>query len=218
MLLGWSRKISYVVSRKYVAARVPRGESKFGRVVPRIGLFSAVPTVSAAKNLQKKARDTCAATHSNLGVNVCDDVGVIIMSHVVAESEAWPRLMIFDFFYCGDGDGDASCRDMSGVPVGEGLEGSGDASGVGLSFSEDGTCINESKESLTGVDDGVGAGEVAFACAGLGCAFFGVASMRVEGASSSAMSVRPFFFGSALAGACSNLPCTMIPDSRLVTM
>ncbi len=80
------------------------------------------------------------------------------------------------------------------------------------------TCINESKESLTGVDDGVGAGEVAFACAGLGCAFFGVASMRVEGACSSEMSVRPFFFGSALAGACSNLPCTMIPDSRLVTM
>ena len=81
---------------------------------------------------------------------------------------------------------------MSGVAVGEGLEGSGDASGVGPSFSEDGTCINESKESLTGVDDGVGAGEVAFACAGLGCAFFGVASMRVEGACSSEMSVRPF--------------------------
>jgi hypothetical protein len=63
MLLGWSRKNSYVLSRNYVAARVPRGELKFGSVVPRIGPFSAVPTVSAAKKLQKKARDTCAATH-----------------------------------------------------------------------------------------------------------------------------------------------------------
>src|SRR5678816_3331280 len=101
---------------------------------------------------------------------------------------------------------------MSGVAVGEGLEGNGDVSAGGFSFNEDGTRINESKESL----DGVGAGEVAFSCAGLGCAFFGVASMRAEGACSSEMSVRPFFFGSALAGACSNLPCTMIPDSRLV--
>ena len=108
---------------------------------------------------------------------------------------------------------------MSGVAVGEGLAGNGDASEGGLSFSEDGTCINESKESLAGVRDGVGAGEMAFSwAAGLGRAFFGVASMRAEGACSSEMSVRPFFFGSALAGACSNLPCTMIPDSRLVTM
>lgn len=106
---------------------------------------------------------------------------------------------------------------MSGVAVGEGLEGNGDASAGGFSFNEVGTRINESKESLDGVGDGVGAGEVAFSCA-LGCAFFGVASMGAEGACSSEMSVRPFFFGSALAGACSNLPCTMIPDSRLVTM
>ena len=48
---------------------------------------------------------------------------------------------------------------MSGVAVGEGLEGNGDASEGGLSFSEDGTCINESKELLAGVRDGVGAGE-----------------------------------------------------------
>jgi len=107
---------------------------------------------------------------------------------------------------------------MSGVAVGQGLEGNRDASEGGLSFSEDGTCINESKESLAGVRDGVGAGEMVFSWARLGCAFFGVASMRAEGACSSEMSVRPFFFGSALAGACSNLPCTMIPDSRLVTM
>jgi hypothetical protein len=108
---------------------------------------------------------------------------------------------------------------MSGVAVGEGLERNGETSEGGLSFSEDGTCINESRESLGGVRDGVGAGEImAFSSAGLGCAFLGVASMRAEGACSSEMSVRPFFFGSALAGACSNLPCTMIPDSRLVTM
>ena len=44
---------------------------------------------------------------------------------------------------------------MSGVAVGEGLEGNGDASAGGFSFNEDGTCINESKESLAGV----GAGE-----------------------------------------------------------
>ena len=139
------------------------------------------------------------------------------MSHFVAESEAWPRLMIFDFFYCGDGDGDASCSDI-GVALGEGLEGSGDAPGGELSFSEDGTCVNESKESLAGVGDGVGAGEVAFSCAGVGCVFFGVASMRAEGACCSEMSVCPLFFGSALAGASSNLPCTIIPASRLITM
>jgi len=62
---------------------------------------------------------------------------------------------------------------MSGVPVGEGLEGNGDASAGAFSFNEDGTCINESKESLAGV----GAGEVAFSCAGLGCGFVAVASV-----------------------------------------
>jgi hypothetical protein len=107
---------------------------------------------------------------------------------------------------------------VSGVPVGEGLEGNGEALVGGFSFNEDGTRINESKESLAGVGNGVGVGEVAFSCAGLGCGFVAVASMRAEGACSSEMSVRPSFFGSALAGACSNLPCTMIPDSRLVTM
>ena len=40
----------------------------------------------------------------------------------------------------------------------------------GFSFNEDGGCINESKESLAGVGDGIGAGEVAFSCAG-GCVF-----------------------------------------------
>ena len=65
---------------------------------------------------------------------------------------------------------------MSGVAVGEGLDGNGDASAGGFSFNEDGTRINESKESLAGVGDSIGAGEVAFSCAGLGCGFFGVAS------------------------------------------
>ena len=53
--------------------------------------------------------------------------------------------------YSGGGDGDVAgdgCSDVSGVAVGEGLEGSGDVSVGGFSFNEDGTCINESKESL----------------------------------------------------------------------
>jgi hypothetical protein len=53
--------------------------------------------------------------------------------------------------YSGGGDGDEagdSCSDVSGAAVGEGLEGSGDVSVDGFSFNEDGTCINESKESL----------------------------------------------------------------------
>jgi len=66
---------------------------------------------------------------------------------------------------------------MSGVAVGEGLEGNGDASAGGFSFNEDGTRINESKESLAGVGDGVGAGEAASSCAGLGCGFVAVASV-----------------------------------------
>jgi hypothetical protein len=66
---------------------------------------------------------------------------------------------------------------MSGVAVGEGLEGNGDAPAGGLSFNEDGTCINESKESLAAVGDGVGVGELAFSCPGLGCGFVAGASM-----------------------------------------
>lgn len=62
---------------------------------------------------------------------------------------------------------------MSGVAVGEGLAGNGDPPAGGFSFNEDGTCINESKESLAGVGDGVGVGEVVFSCAGVGCGFFG---------------------------------------------
>ena len=65
-----------------------------------------------------------------------------------------------------------------GVVFGEGLVGNGDVPAGGFSFNEDGTCINESKESFPGVGDGVGVGEVGFSCAGVGCGFFGVASMR----------------------------------------
>jgi hypothetical protein len=66
---------------------------------------------------------------------------------------------------------------MSGVAVGEGFEGNGDASAGGFSFNEDGTRINESNESLAGVGDGAGVGEVAFSCAGLGGDFVAVASV-----------------------------------------
>jgi hypothetical protein len=62
---------------------------------------------------------------------------------------------------------------MSGVAVGEGLAGNGDAPAGEFSFNEDGACINESKESLAGVGDGVGVGEVVFSCAGVGCGFSG---------------------------------------------
>jgi hypothetical protein len=62
---------------------------------------------------------------------------------------------------------------VSGVAVGEGLEGNGEAPAGELSFNEDGTCINESKESLAGV----GVGEAVFSCAGLGCGFAAVASV-----------------------------------------
>ena len=99
---------------------------------------------------------------------------------------AWPvsrlpsRSLGEGWCYCGGGDGDGagvSCRDRSGVAVGKELEGSGDAPGGGFSFNEDGACINESKESLAGVGDNVGVGEVAFSCAGVGGGSFGVPSM-----------------------------------------
>ena len=105
---------------------------------------------------------------------------------------------------------------MSGIAVGEGLEGNGEALEGELNFNEDGTRINESKESLAGL----GVGEVTCSCAGRGCGFVAVASVRVEGALDccSELSLRFFFFGSAAADASSNLPCTIIPDSRLETV
>jgi hypothetical protein len=108
---------------------------------------------------------------------------------------------------------------VSGIAVGEGLEGNEALEGE-FNFNEDGTCINESKESLVGAGDGVGVGEVACSCAGRGCGFVAVASVLVEGALGrcSEMSLCFVFFGSAAADASSNLPCTIIPDSRLETV
>jgi hypothetical protein len=109
---------------------------------------------------------------------------------------------------------------MSGVALGEGVAGNGDLPAGGFSFNEDGACINESKESLAGVGDGVTVGEAAFSGTGVGCGFFGVASARAEGdfLRCSETRVRSFFFGSAPAGASSNLPCTIIPETRLETV
>jgi len=67
------------------------------------------------------------------------------------------------------------------------------------------------------VGDGVGVDEVVFSCTGLVCGFVAAASTS-EDVRCSEMSVRSFFFGSVAAGASSNLPCTIIPDSRLATM
>lgn len=123
----------------------------------------------------------------------------------------------FGLSYCGDGDGEDAgddCTDASGVAIGEGLAGKGEAPAGEFSLNEGGTCINESKESLAGV----GVGEVAFSCAGPRCGFDGVASAS-EGAfdRGSEMSLRPFFFASATGDASSNLPCTIVPDLRLET-
>jgi hypothetical protein len=108
---------------------------------------------------------------------------------------------------------------MSGVALGEGVAGNGDVPAGGFSFSDDGTCINESKESLAGVGDGVTVGDAAFSGAGVGCGFFGVASARGEGAAGrcSEMPLRPFLFVFTRADGSSNLPCTIIPETRLET-
>jgi hypothetical protein len=108
---------------------------------------------------------------------------------------------------------------VSGIAVGEGLEGNEALEGE-FNFNEDGTRINESNESLLGAGDGVGVGEVACSCAERGCGFVAVASVRVEGALArgSEVSLCFFFSGSAASDASSNLPCTIIPDSRLETV
>ena len=87
--------------------------------------------------------------------------------------------------YCGVGDGEdgaSSCSDTSGVAAGDGLAGDGDAAGE-FSLSEEGACINESRELLAALGVAVGfavggAGNSAFVGGGLDvCA---VASMWVE--------------------------------------
>ena len=111
---------------------------------------------------------------------------------------------------------------MSGVALGEGVADNGDVPAGGFSFSDDGTWVNESKESLAGVGDGVTVGEAAFSGAGVerGFSGFALGSARAEGAflRCSETRVRSFFFGSASAGASSNLPCTIIPETRLETV
>jgi hypothetical protein len=77
----------------------------------------------------------------------------------------------------GDGEGGcANCSDTSGVAVGEGIAGDGDAVGES-SFSEEGACTNESRELLIALGLGVAVGfgvSAAFVVAGFG--FRGVAS------------------------------------------
>src|SRR5437763_17100515 len=84
----------------------------------------------------------------------------------------------------------ASCSHISRVAVGEGLECGGDVSAGGFSFNEDGGCINESKESLAGVGDGIGAGEVAFSCAG-GCVFSALLQCEHRAQKSNAVELPP---------------------------
>jgi hypothetical protein len=123
--------------------------------------------------------------------------------------------------YSGEGDGDSTgvtCSDMSGVLLGEAVAGDGDAPVGEFSFSEDGTCISESKESL-GVTVGLGVGDVAFSGVGVACSFRDVASLR--GASAldrfSGLFVRSFGVGFAVAVS-SNLPCTIVPETVLETV
>jgi len=132
------------------------------------------------------------------------------------------------------------------VAAGEGIAGDGDAEGES-SFSEEGACINESKESLAALGDGfdVGAGVAAAgAFGGAGLGLRGVASMRADGdfgrcsgvTSMGAedgfglglkMLIHPLFFGfSGSIVACavapeafsSNLPFTIVPETRLETL
>ena len=77
----------------------------------------------------------------------------------------------------GDGEaGRANCGDRTGVPAGEGIL-DGDAAGE-PSFNEEGACINESKESLAALGDGVAVGVgLAAVFVGAGLGFCGVVSM-----------------------------------------
>ena len=130
--------------------------------------------------------------------------------------------------------------------AGEGIAGDGDAAGE-FSFSEEGACINESRELLAALGVGVVVGggvglAAAFVGAGLGSD--GVASMRAEGDFGRGFGVasmgagdgfgrglrklnQPLFFGfSGSIAACavvrvgfsSNLPFTIVPETRLETL
>ena len=130
------------------------------------------------------------------------------------------------------------------MALGQAIAGDGDAVGE-FSFSEEGACINESRELPAALGVGVGVRvRLASAFAGLGSS--GVASMRVEGDFSRGLGVasigggdgdgfrrglrklnNPFFFGfSGSIVACavapeafsSNLPFTIVPETRLETL
>ena len=106
---------------------------------------------------------------------------------------------------------------MSGAFVGEGVAGEGDPRAGEFSFSEDGTCISESKESL-GVTVGAGVADAGFSGAGVTSSFRGVASLRAGTPFGrfSEMFVRLFGVGVGV-GVSSNLPCTIVPETVLET-
>lgn len=106
---------------------------------------------------------------------------------------------------------------MSGVLVGEGAAGKGDSRAGEFSFSEDGTCISESKESL-GVTVGAGVGDAGFSGAGVTSSFRGVASLRAGRPLGrfSGMFARLFGVGFGV-GVSSSLPCTIVPETVLET-
>ena len=87
--------------------------------------------------------------------------------------------------YCGVGDvegGCSSCIDTSGVAAGDGLAGDGDAAGE-FNFSDEGACINDSRELPAALDVAVGfgaGGGGASAFVGRGLDVCGVASTWVE--------------------------------------
>jgi hypothetical protein len=83
----------------------------------------------------------------------------------------------------GDGEGGCSgCSDTSGVAAGEGLAGDGDAAGE-FNLSEEGACINDSRELPAALDVAVGlafGGGGASAFVGGGLDVCGVASTWLE--------------------------------------
>lgn len=101
--------------------------------------------------------------------------------------------------------------------VGEAVIGEGDRPAGEFSFSEDGTCVSESKEPL-GVTVGLGVADAGFSGAGVACSFRGVASLRAGSAVGrfSGLFARSFGVGFAV-GVSSNLPCTIIPETVLET-
>jgi hypothetical protein len=95
------------------------------------------------------------------------------------------------------------------------MAGEGDATGE-PTFREDGACIKESRDPLAALGVGVSA------AVGAGLDFSGVVSARGEGVAdrSGETPARAFFLGFAETGPgfSSNLPRTIVPETRLVTL